>query len=227
MATNKAAQFRLPGSDNRTTVIGRTGSGKSHFAAWLLSTQNFDAMPWIIIDFKDEDKDIINQIDRIQYLTYDDPIPTRPGIYIIKPMSGDKDEIERWLWKVYYQGNVGLFFDEVFPMGQYNEAFNTILMQGRSKNIPVIACTQRPSNISVYCFSEASFYYVFDVTKTSDRKKINEEISQIPRDYKLADYHSYYYDVPKKVMLPVKPAPDAETILADIDAKLPVYRRTL
>jgi hypothetical protein len=221
------SQFRLPGPDNRTTVIGRTGSGKSHFAAWLLSTQNFDVMPWVIIDFKDEDKDIINQIQRIQYLTYADPLPVRPGIYILKPMSGEKDVMQAWLWRVYYQGNIGLFFDEVFPMGQNNEAFNTILMQGRSKNIPVIACTQRPSNVSVYCFSEASFYYVFDVTKTSDRKKINEEISQIPRDYNLPDYHSYWYDVAKKTMLDVQPAPDARVILSDIEAKLPVYRRTL
>lgn len=219
--------FRLPGPTNRTTVIGRTGSGKSHFAAWLLSTQNFDEMPWIIVDFKDEDTDIINRIERIQHLGYDDPIPTKPGIYIIKPMSGEKDEMEQWLWKVYSHGNIGLFFDEVFPMGQYNEAFNTILMQGRSKHIPVIVCTQRPSNVSVYCFSEASFYYVFDVTKTSDRKKINEEISQIPRDYNLDDYHSYYYDVAKKTKLNVKPAPQDYIILEEIDAKLPVYRKTL
>jgi hypothetical protein len=33
--------------------------------------------------------------------------------------------------------------------------------------------------------------------------------------------------VPKKVLMPVKPAPDAVTILEIIDEKNPVYRRTL
>lgn len=225
MAAN--AKFRLPGPSNRTTVIGRTGSGKSHFAAWLLSLQNFDEMPWIIVDFKDEHTDIINSIGRIQYLDFNSPLPERPGLYIIKPNTADKDELEQWLWKVFYHGYIGLYFDEVFPVGQHNEAFNTILMQGRSKHVPAIVCTQRPSNVSVYCFSEASFYFIFDLTKTSDRKRINEEISAIPRDYNLRDYHSYYYDVAKKNKLNVNPAPEADVILANIDAKIPVQKRTL
>lgn len=222
-----ASQFRLPDSSNRTTVIGRTGSGKSHFAVWLLSTQNFDIMPWVIIDYKDEHTDIINQIDRIQYLTYNDPLPTRPGIYMLKPRTGEGDLMEGWLSRVLENGNVGLFFDEVFPVGQHNHGFNTIMMQGRSKNVPMIVCTQRPSNVSTYCFSEATFYYIFDLTRKSDRKKINEEVSSIPTNYILKDHHSFYYDVPKKVKLDVKPAPDRHFILADIDAKLPVYRKTL
>lgn len=222
----KRSKFRLPDSSNRTTVIGRTGSGKSHFAAWLLSTQNFDFMPWVIVDFKDEDKDIINQIDRVQYLDYGDPIPERPGVYILKPLEGD-ESLTDWLWKVFRHGYCGLFFDEVFPLGQHNKAFNTIMMQGRSRNIPVIVCTQRPTNISVYCFSEASYCYVFDLTKTKDRQTVHNEISAIPVKYVLEPYHSFYYDVVGKQVLTVKPAPSAGVILDNIDAKIPVQRRTL
>lgn len=226
-AVRSKSKIRLPRHTDRTTVIGRTGSGKSHFAAWLLSTQNFDEMPWIIIDYKDEDTDIINQIQRVHPLNYDDPIPTKPGLYILKPMSGDKDMLEQWLWRVYSQGSIGLFFDEVFPVGQHNEAFNTIMMQGRSKHIPMIVCTQRPSNVSVYCFSEATFYMIFDITKRSDRVKISQEISEISSRYEVPKFHSYYYDVPNKYLDKLGPAPKAQIILANIDAKLPVYRRTL
>lgn len=219
------SNVRFPGPSNRTTVIGRTGSGKSHFAAWLLSIQNFDAMPWVIIDFKDEHTDIINKIDRITPIGFDD-VPDRPGLYILKPMSSDSDEIEQWLWKVFQHGNIGLFFDEVFPLGQNNEAFNTILMQGRSRMIPVIVCTQRPTNISVYCFSEASFYFVFDLTKKRDRQTISHEIG-IPQNYQLPEYHSYYYDVGKKASNRLAPAPAEGAILAAIEKRLPQQRRIL
>lgn len=219
--------FRLPAPDNRTTVIGRTGSGKSHFASWLLSTQNFDQMPWVIIDYKDEDTDIINQIPRMQFLSYSDPLPNKPGLYMLKPRTSESSQMNDWLDRVLEHGNIGLFFDEVFPVGQHNHGFNTIMMQGRSKNVPMIICTQRPSNVSTYCFSEASFYYIFDLTRVSDRKKINEEISRIPRDYNLPDYNSYWYDVTRKNLLTVKPAPDKGTILDEIDYRNPVYRKTL
>ena len=208
-------------------MIGRTGSGKSHFSSWLLSTQNYDEIPWVIIDFKNEDKDIINKIPRLMYLRYSDPIPERPGVYMLKPRSNETEELSEWLERVLDHGGVGLFFDEVFPVGQHNKGFNTIMMQGRSREVPIIVCTQRPANVSTYCFSEATFYYIFDLTRVSDRKKINEEIPRIPRDYQLDKHRSIYYHVPEKVLLPVSPAPDERTILASIDAKNPVYRKTL
>lgn len=226
MVARAKSRIKLPGPTNRTTVIGRTGSGKSQFAAWLLSTQNFDVMPWVIVDYKDEDTDIINRIGRIQPIDYS-TVPDKPGLYILKPHSGDKEELERWLWRVYAQGGVGLLFDETFPVGQHNEAFNTIMMQGRSKHIPVIACTQRPVAVSTYCFSEASYYMIFDLAKKRDRMTVASEISEISSNYNIPPYHSYYYDVSAKYLDKLGPAPSAEKILDAIDRKLPLTRRTL
>lgn len=227
MPKQSSNAFQLPGPSNRTTVIGRTGSGKSHLAAWLLSTQNYDEIPWIILDFKDEQKDIINKIDRSIELTLDDELPTRAGIYIIKPSTTDKEVLAEWFQRVFDHRNIGLFIDEVFPIGQHNEQFNMLLMQGRSKDIPIICCTQRPANISVYCFSEASYYFVFDLTKTRDRQTVHHEISAIPVKYVLPKYQSYWYDVAEKVKLDVLPAPKERVILADIDRRIPRYRRTM
>lgn len=221
------SQIRLPGPSNRTTVIGRTGSGKSHFAAWLLSTQNFDSMPWVIIDFKDEDTDIINNIDGVIYID-DWSIPRAPGIYMIKPTLEDMESLSQWFRDVLRNGHVGVFIDELFPIGQHDKAFNNLMLQGRSKKTPVICCTQRPANVSTYAFSEASFFIVFDVTKISDRRKIHEEISFIPTNYSLPEYHSYYYDVAKKYDDKLGPAPSEREILAKIQAKMPPPpRRTL
>lgn len=222
------SQIRLPGSSNRTTVIGRTGSGKSQFATWLLSTQNFDQMPWVIIDFKDEDSDIINNIQGRLLIDYD-VIPEEPGVYMLKPKKREvHTELASWLEDVLQHGNIGLFFDEVAPMGQHCDAFDEILMQGRSKNVPVIVCTQRPSNISAYCFSEASFCMVFDLSRNGDRKRVSEEFAFIPRNYQLPEYHSYYYDVARKYDDRLGAAPPRKRILQLIADKMPPPpRRTI
>lgn len=185
-------------------------------------------MPWVIIDFKDEDKDIINKIDGVIYLDYD-TLPERPGIYMLKPRTSDIHGLfTDWLWMVLEHGNIGLYFDEVFPVGQRNEAFNTIMMQGRSKHIPVIACTQRPANVSTYCFSEATYVMVFDLTRVDDRKRVHSEFSFIPTNYSLPEYHSFYYNVPKKYDDKLGPAPNEREILRKIAAKMPPpARRTL
>ena len=226
---SKPSPIRFPGPTNRTTLIGRTGSGKSQFGAYVLSRQNFHVMPWVIIDFKDQHTDIINKIERVTEIDYS-VIPEHPGLYILKPRTEDGRNgiLSDWLDRVLQHGNIGLFFDEVFPVGQHNDGFNTIMMQGRSKYVPIICCTQRPSNVSTYCFSEASYYFIFDLTKISDRKKVSEEIPQISSRYELPEYHSYYYDVVKKYLGKLGPAPDEKSILQKIAAKIPEPpRRTL
>jgi type IV secretory pathway VirB4 component len=44
--------FRFPGGDQRTTILGATGSGKSTCGLWMLAHQRLNARPWIIFDFK-------------------------------------------------------------------------------------------------------------------------------------------------------------------------------
>jgi hypothetical protein len=70
-------------------------------------------------------------------------MPRKPGLYRMRVDPQDEDNLEQWLWDVWKRGNIGLFIDEVALVPQ-KHAFKAILRQGRSKLIPVIACTQRP-----------------------------------------------------------------------------------
>lgn len=220
--SNKSKALRLPDMSNRTVVIGRTGSGKTVASLWLLSTQAVDVMPWVIIDYKGDEE--INAIPKAQHIGYE-AVPTKPGIYILHPRPGEtNNELTEWLWKVYQQENIGLFFDEVFMLGQDNDAFNTIMMQGRSKHLPVISCTQQPVNISTYCFSEANFYMVFDLTIKRHRNKVASEIPINP-EFELPDHHFFYYDVGRKKLVTMLPVPEASKSLEILDQKLPITRR--
>jgi hypothetical protein len=221
----KDTPIRLPSSSDRIVIVGRTGSGKSQAGSWHLSMQAFDTMPWVVLDSKDDPDEIFNRVAMAQQITYKE-LPSKPGIYILKILPGESEELEGWLWRAWQRGDIGIFVDEGTMIDKYSKSFNSMLNQGRSKRIPMIILTQQPVNVSGYVFSEAGFWQVFDLTRMSDRKKV-EENTNIPRDYNLPDYHSYYYDVGKKNLVTFAPVPDAEVILRNIDAKHPKKRRYL
>lgn len=209
--------FRLPSNKQRIAIMGRTGSGKSQAALWHLSLAGFDKMPWIILDFKGDEN--INAIQGAQHITYKD-VPTKPGIYILHPMPGDKDALEAYLYKLWEKERVGILVDEGYML-QDNDAFLACLTQGRSKRIPMIVLTQRPAWITRFVFSEADFYQVFALNDRRDRKTIAEFMPGDVKDApKLPDFHSYYYDVGRDELVVMAPVPDMDTILEKIDVRL-------
>lgn len=214
---------RLPGTSDRITIIGRTGSGKTQAGIWHLSKQNIDRMPWVIIDYKNDI--LINSIEKSTIIDYD-TVPTKPGIYILKVFPGDEEFLNSWMKKVWENGNVGIYVDEGYMIGRDNRGFNTNLTQGRSLKIPMIVLTQRPVWLSRFVFSESNFFQVFHLNDKDDRRTIKRFVPA-NLDHRLKEYHSYYYDVDKDNLITLSPVPDADTILRNIDEKLPTKKRTI
>jgi hypothetical protein len=216
---------RLPAPDDRITIAGQTGTGKTVAGVWHLSKMDFDERPCIIVDFKGDK--LINAINRAQYIDIDGVIPDAPGIYIVRVMRNDP-RLSDFFYRVYDHENVILYIDEGFMVGQYNDGFDACLTQGRSKNITMIILTQRPVGVSLFAFTEASFLQVFDLAKKKDRERIKDDAPLMPAVYSLEKHHSYYYDVAQKTRHTFGPVPSPTKILASIDAKLPRRRfRTL
>lgn len=213
---------RLPSVSDRTVIIGRTGSGKTYGGLWHLSLQPIDDMPWIVVDFKRDEN--IASLPYAQFISMNE-LPEFPGIYIVqpRPTMEDKQRLSEMMDKILDRGFTGIFVDEGYMMAK-DDAFNTILMQGRSKNIPVIVNTQRPVYISRYVFSEASFIQVFAVIDSRDKKTI-AEFTSLEQDFRnLPEYHSYYYDVALDRLHVFKPVPDASISMTVIANKLrPLY----
>jgi hypothetical protein len=214
--------FRFPGGDARTTIIGATGSGKSTCGLWMLSHQLFDRRPWIAIDFKREE-----QFDRVGFppirqLGLGDKIPRKPGLYLVSPTPGQDDWLENFLWRIWQRENVGLYVDEAALMPD-GDAFPAILQQGRSKRIPVIACSQRPVGVARGLFSEASFICVYRVNDKRDYKivegfvPIDLSAAQLPR------HHWYWCDVARNVQLAMSPTPPPDEIADNLNARLPYH----
>ena len=212
-------QLRLPSISDRTVLIGGTGSGKTVAGLWHLSRQQIDGMPWLIVDFKRDDN--IATIPYAQHVPIGAPLLN--GVYVVQPLLHEKDALENYLWDIWNQGETGIFVDEGFMLAD-SEALNTILMQGRSKRVPVIVCTQRPVAVSRFVFSEASFIQVFRVIDKRDRKTISE-FSPIFGDKEtsnetLPPFYSYYYDVARHNLVTLKPVPNMAAINATFQDKL-------
>jgi DNA helicase HerA-like ATPase len=218
MAKNKS--FTMPRPDQRVLILGSTGSGKTTVGAWLLSEANFDEMPWVMIDYKRDS--LLNAIDRRRQIGLND-IPKEPGLYHLKPNPVSDDErVESWLLRCWEKRNIGLYVDEALrlPTSRKTGAFETILTQGRSLHIPVIALSQRPVDLTRYAFSEANHVVVMRLTDLRDRKKVTEYVPNVGHDYELEQYHSIWYSVDKNAKYDMKPVPDGSAILTTFDERL-------
>lgn len=218
-----SSKIRLPNSTQRAAIIGRTGSGKTVQAFWLLSLMPFDKMPYTIVDYKGDE--LLNSTDRIKEIGFNE-VPKHPGIYRLSPRADENEQVEEWLWKVWQRENHGLVVDEGYMLPDKN-AFTAILTQGRSKHIPVICLTQRPSWISRFVFSEADYYSVMHLNERNDRKRVQEFIPKDRHDIekRLPDYHSYWYDVKQDHAAILGPVENVASISERIHDALKPKRR--
>ena len=215
--------IRLPDETKRLAIVGATGSGKTIAELWHLSMRDYDSRPWIIYNFKDDEN--IDSIPYAQPMAIDE-MPTKPGIYIVKPLPGQKDELEAQMWEVWRRGGIGVAIDEGYMIGTRNEAFRALLTQGRSKRIPMIVLSQRPVWMDKFVFTESEFYQVFRL-QNSDDNKIVEKFVPADLSARLPEFHSYYYAVGCYKLTRLSPVPDMEQINETFDARLRTLKRTV
>jgi DNA helicase HerA-like ATPase len=209
--------FRLPGARDRLAIMGRTGSGKTHFANWVLSGQNWPFVPWVIVDYKYDS--LIGDIPGLEEIGLDGKIPKHPGLYVVHPRPDEIEEVERFLWKIWERGRTGVYVDEGHILPDKG-SLQALLTQGRSKSIPMVILTQRPAWVNRFVFSEADFYSVFHLNDKRDRQTI---ASFVPVDLErsLPQRHSHYYDISRDRAFHMLPVPGRPTILDRFERRNP------
>lgn len=214
------ASFNIPGAEHRTTVLGMTGTGKTIFGAFLLSKQRLDKRPWVVIDFKDEELWDKVRTPAIRDLRLGD-MPGKLGLYRMRVDPWQADALEDWLKRVWSRGNIGLFVDEVSLIPQ-RDAFKAILRQGRSRLIPVIACTQRPVDCDREVFTESNYMACFKLKDVRDYKIVQGLTGTTGAERPLPEHWSWWYDARQNSLFPLKPCPPPDMVAASLRQAAPV-----
>lgn len=192
---------------------------------WHLSNHDLD-FPWVVFNFKgDKHIDSIQEAEHIGF----DYVPKKKdsGLFVIHVSPYDlegnskgKSAFEKYLLKIWEREQCGVFMDEAVMVGN-NPAFVWLLTQGRSKEIPMIICAQRPAYISRFAFSEATFIQVFDL---NDDRDIDTVEGFVPLDWAdekpLGPHQSWYYSVEDNQLFRFNPVPNMNKIREAFAAKL-------
>src|SRR5882672_767784 len=205
--------MRFPNDTQRHAIVGATGSGKTQAALWHLSNRSYTEQPWIIYDFKYDEA--INEIPGAIEIDVKGKVPEKPGLYIVHPHPAQSQEVDNQLWQIWEQENTGVYIDEGYMIGNNSGAFRALLTQGRSKHIPIITLSQRPTWIDRFILSESEYHQIFRLQHRKDLATVNEFIPHQLKE-RLPEYHSYYYDVGADELVVLKPVPDRKKILSKI-----------
>lgn len=208
---------RLPDDTQHLIIIGANGSGKTVAGLWHLSQRNFERMPWIVYDFKDDEH--LNAIERAEHVGLDFvPKAKDRGIFIVHPRDEDEEALEAQMGALWERQNVGVYVDEGYYAN--NSKFRTILRTGRSRHVPVIVLYQRPVWGDRFSLTEAKFYQIFEMNDERDWDTIRNLVPIPDQRNDLPRYWSWYYDQPRKALRSWKPVPSEKDSLERIDAKL-------
>ena len=185
-------------------IVGQNGSGKSQ---QLITLARENKQQVIIFDTKlDDDFLSINSTKQKLvvangYREFVKALRENKFDYlIVRPQKFEISEpkaLDNYLDYLTDFKNLSIFIDEAYPFhtsgGRCYEGLLALLTRGRSSKLSVIACTQRPSWVSNFIFSEASYFYIYRLVEKKDRQRVagfapyNAEIP--PK------FHFYYYDL--------------------------------
>lgn len=210
---------KFPGTHDRTAVLGRTGSGKTTKACWLLSGKDFNAQPWCMVNTKGDP--LINeiaQIEGVKRIGIDDT-PGDTGLYVVDPLPGEQAKLDAFFFRIWEKQNCGVYIDEGY-MIEVTDGMNALLTQGRSRECPMIVLSQRPAWISKFVFSEADFISVFQLQHLDDRKSVSKFVP-IDVNARLPKHHSFWYNVSDNELTRFAPVPPKAQIINNFKAALP------
>lgn len=232
----------LPGRNDRITILGRTGTGKTVGGVYHLSRKNLREEIWFIVDYKGDDHIALVEEAGGVVLGLGDKLPKKPGVYIVRPEVDDAAGINKFWRDVHKRRNVGVYVDEGY-MVEDDKGYDALLTQGRSLCIPMIVLSQRPRWVTRFVFSEATFFQVYALNDDDDWRRVagfvplplawdnaraaGRVAGNLAASLNPPSFYSYYYDTNAQSLVKFSPVPPVEESIDVISQQLKANRRRM
>lgn len=186
-------------TNKHVLICGATGTGKSYLCENYLRGYEYV----IKIDTKNEAEERLENGESawsgltqhedysIVYDMSDLPYVETKKIIFVPPYDFTEEQYnELFLW-IFQRKNTIVWIDELMSFttaNKYPIELKRLMTQGRSKNIGVWACTQRPSGIPLIVPANCNYFFVFNLNWMKDRKTMvsntgQEKMSELPQGY--------------------------------------------
>jgi len=209
----QTAAYPVINPGKRAIVAGRTGSGKSSLARWLLVRSPGH---WVILNPKWTKA--FNSLPNSKVIEGIDLKKIEKSIFenrftIINPLSSQTDPdlldvLIKWLHETFT--DIGLCLDESYSVhtnGRAGPGLIGWLTRGRELKQSFLGLTQRPAYLSKFLFSEADYIGGMALTMEDDRKRMFEFTGREAYRAKLAAYDWLWYDVGEDNLRALGPVP--------------------
>lgn len=187
------------GAGDRVLIVGHTGSGKSTAASLIAN-----AWPRVLVVDPKLDDAVAELPNATIAYGARRALEALPGRVIYRPLPSELEDLtvafEPLARRVFTAGSCGLVLHEteiLAPASGARRWLRSLIMWGRSRRVPVILCSQRPSRIDRLARSEPAHVYLFRLRDADDLRTISgvmgvNSAALTP----LAEPHAFYYRGP-------------------------------
>lgn len=208
-----ASQLPYVPRGKRALITGRTGSGKTQLARWLLARS---PGAWVVLNPKHtRGYDKIAGSSFIYSLDLEalNAAFEKSRIVIVNPGPHENhpeilDTFIEQLRLTY--SNLGLVIDELLLLhGGRNlgDGVKHWLTMGRESNMSFIGITQRPKRVDMFLFSESDFFGIMQLNLLDDRKRVFEFVGDERVLVNPPLHHWRWYVVDDDVLTSFGPVP--------------------
>lgn len=187
----------------RATMVGRSGSGKSTVARWLLTrspgvwiihnpkhTSAYDSLPNKVVMHKMDGRKLAQYMREFTYIIWNPTTAESDPEYA--------DDFLGWLQANYM--NVGFAADELYMLhtnGRAGPGLTGWLTRGRELKQSFLGLTQRPAWISKFLLSESNYIGEMSLNQQQDRKVIFDIVGHPDTLKKLDARQWFWYETEK------------------------------
>jgi len=187
------------GVNDRATLIGATGTGKTTLARFLVEDKY--KRNSVVYNNKPSDSISLWRDTQILYTDFDtiQDVETPRMIYT-PPLreSLNPDLQDRFFDWIYFRRYTRLYIDEANALrGGVNPSYylQACICRGRERGIGVVTGTQRPHRVPMILMSEAEHFFIFRLNMLQDRQRVWEMTGiSVDEQTDLEQYEFFYYN---------------------------------